>query len=63
MASRIASWKGHEIVVAESRGGILAVPRLADNLIATGVSPWPPPEIAQRTYRLESTGRVGGGVL
>jgi len=47
---QVESWRSTPIELAESRGGVLAVSRLSDNLITTGVSPWPPPEIAQKTY-------------
>jgi hypothetical protein len=47
----ILNWRGEEIEVARSRGGTLAVIDPFDNLVTTGVAPWPPPEIVQKLYK------------
>jgi len=38
-------------VCAHSKGGVLATAHPFDNLIRTGCSPWPPPEIVQKLYQ------------
>jgi hypothetical protein len=47
----ILNWRGQTIEVARSRGGTLVVVNPFDNLVSTGVSPWPPPEIIQKLYQ------------
>lgn len=37
--------------MAESAGGVLAVANPWDNLVRTGIVPWPPPEIVQKLYK------------
>jgi len=49
--SLIADWRGREIQVARSSGGVLAVADPWDNVISTGVRPWPPPELVQKLYK------------
>jgi hypothetical protein len=41
----MADWYGNIIPVAHSKGGVKAVAHPFDNLIRTGISSWPPPEI------------------
>ena len=41
-------WNGKEIACARSKGGVLVLAHPLDNLISTGCSPWPPPEILQK---------------
>ena len=48
---KIENWNGKEIKVTTSRGGVLAIENPYDNLISTGISPWPPPEIVQKLYQ------------
>lgn len=47
----ILDWKRRPLDVAQSRGGVLATTRPEDNLIRTGISPWPSPEIVQKLYQ------------
>ena len=51
LVKTILNWRGEEIEVARSRGGTLAVIDPFDNLVTTGVAPWPPPEIVQKLYK------------
>ena len=44
------SWNEIEIGLAISKGGVLAASHPFDNLISTGISPWPTPEILQKLY-------------
>jgi hypothetical protein len=37
--------------VAQSSGGVIAVANPWDNVINTGVHPWPPPELVQKIYQ------------
>ncbi len=48
---RIVNWRGAEIEVVSSGGGVLAVANVWENLIRTGISPWPPPELLQKLYQ------------
>ncbi len=48
---KIRNWKGREVEIAESKGGVIALVNPYDNLISTGISPWPPPEIVQKLYQ------------
>jgi hypothetical protein len=56
----IPNWRGEPIEVARSKGGVLAVVNPTDNLVTTGVSPWPPPEIAQKLYQSRQTSAFAG---
>ena len=47
----IANWNGELIAVIKSKGGVLATVNPLDNLISTGISPWPTPEIGQKLYK------------
>lgn len=47
----MADWHGNIIPVARSKGGVKAVAHPFDNLIRTGISSWPPPEIIQKLYK------------
>ena len=47
----MTDWRGIEIQVGFSRGGVVAVADPLHNLISSGVSPWPPPEVVQKLYR------------
>lgn len=48
---RMIDWNGKKIAAARSVGGVLALAHPLDNLISTGCSPWPPPEILQKLYQ------------
>jgi len=45
------NWNQAEIECAHSKGGVLGTAHPFDNLIRTGCSPWPPPEIVQKLYQ------------
>lgn len=45
---KIKDWNGKEIEVAQSRGGVLATAHPFDNVISTGIKPWPPIELVQK---------------
>lgn len=44
-------WNQTDIMCAYSKGGIPVTAHPFDNLIRTGCSPWPPPEIVQKLYQ------------
>jgi hypothetical protein len=48
---QILNWQGRQISVAKSAGGVLAVADPWDNVVTTGVRPWPPPELIQKLYQ------------
>jgi hypothetical protein len=56
----IPDWNRRPIKVAQSRGGVLVTTRPEENLIRTGVSPWPPPEIVQKLYQSRQIGAFDG---
>jgi hypothetical protein len=47
----IADWTGHDIEVARSSGGVLAVVDPWANVFKTGVKPWPAPELIQKIIK------------
>lgn len=47
----IKDWHGNPIEVARSGGGVLAVADPWNNVIRTGVQPWPTPELIQKLYQ------------
>ena len=47
----IKDWRGNPIEVAKSKGGVLAVADPWNNVIRTGVRPWPAPELIQKIYQ------------
>lgn len=44
-------WNGKEIQIAHSKGGVIVVSNPLDNLISTGINPWPTSEILQKLYQ------------
>jgi hypothetical protein len=47
----IDHWSGQgSLAVAESKSGVLVTINPYDNLVTTGVSPWPTPEVLQKLY-------------
>jgi len=44
-------WNEQEIPIALSKGGVTVTTHPFDNLIRSGCSPWPPPEIVQKLYQ------------
>ena len=47
----LANWNGRDMAVVRSRGGVLAAANPYDNLVSSGISPWPPAEIVQKLYQ------------
>ncbi len=47
----IQDWQGSSIEVARSRQGVLAVADPWNNVIRTGIRPWPAPELIQKIYQ------------
>jgi hypothetical protein len=47
----IRDWRGAEVEVAHSAGGVIAVVDPWANTVRGGVSPWPPPELIQKAYQ------------
>lgn len=45
------NWNHQEVEVATSKGGVIALANPHDNLVTTGVAPWPPSEIVQKLYQ------------
>lgn len=45
------NWNQQEVEVATSKGGVIALANPNDNLVITGVAPWPPSEIVQKLYQ------------
>lgn len=56
----IMNWRGDPIEVTSSKGGKLAVINPFDNLVTTGVSLWPAPEIVQKLSRSGHIQHFGG---
>lgn len=48
---QIKDWQGSPIEVVKRKGGVLAVADPWNNVIRTGVRPWPPPELIQKIYQ------------
>jgi hypothetical protein len=44
-------WNQNEIACAHSKGGVTVTAHPFHNLIRTGCTPWPPPEIVQKLYQ------------
>ncbi|MBM9512014.1 hypothetical protein [Desulfogranum marinum] len=47
----IEKWDGKKVGVARSKGGVVATVDYKDNLVASGIRLWPPPEIVQKLYK------------
>lgn len=45
------NWNHQEVEIIKSKGGVIALANPYDNLISTGVTPWPPSEIVQKLYQ------------
>ena len=50
-SNEMHDWNGKAIPFARSKGGVKAVSHPYDNLIRTGFTAWPPPEIVQKLYK------------
>jgi hypothetical protein len=48
---KVKDWNNNEIVAVRSKGGVLATSHPYENLIRTGCTSWPPPEIVQKLYK------------
>ncbi len=44
-------WNDREIRVARSKGGVLVTSHPFENLVSTGIVPWPTPEVVQKLYQ------------
>jgi len=42
---QIQDWRGQQIEIARSAGGVVAAAAPWENVVRTGVQPWPPPEL------------------
>jgi len=56
-------WNGKEIACARSRGGVLVVTHPFYNLVSTGCSPRPTPEIVQKLYQSRQVRAFAGDQL
>lgn len=56
-------WNGRDIIVARSKGGVVAVADVSDNLIRVSEVPWPPPAIVQKLYESRQTRAFEGDQL
>ena len=48
---KMKNWNQQEVEVVTSKGGVIALANPYDNLVKTGVVPWPPSEIVQKLYQ------------
>jgi hypothetical protein len=46
-------WRGAEVEVAKSAGGVLALANPWEDVVRGGVLPWPPPELIQKLYQAD----------
>lgn len=44
-------WRGRQVKVVASAGGVLALANPWDNVVRTSDVPWPPPELIQKLYQ------------
>lgn len=47
----ISDWNGNSIQIVKSRGGVITTAVPEENLVRSGISPWPPAEIVQKLYQ------------
>lgn len=47
----LLDWNGHEVALAESKGGVLAFADPFAGLLRGDVEVWPPPEVVQKLYK------------
>jgi hypothetical protein len=59
----LKDWHGNVIEVAKSKGGVLAVADPWNNLVSTGVRPWPAPELIQKIYQSRQVQAFAGAEL
>jgi hypothetical protein len=58
----IRNWRDEDIPVAMSTGGVIATVDPWHNVVRTGVSPWPPPELIQKLYQSRHSQAFAGEV-
>ncbi len=56
-------WNGKDVILAESRGGVLAFVDPYDGLISKSIPVWPPPEVLQKLYRSRQERAFSGNDL
>lgn len=49
------NWNQQEVEILTSKGGVIALANPYDNLVTTGVEPWPPAEVVQKLYQSRQT--------
>ena len=45
------NWNQKDVEILTSKGGVIALANPYDNLVTTGVEPWPPSEVVQKLYQ------------
>ena len=58
---KVYDWRGKEIDLVESRGGVLAFVNPWDGVVHGRVDPWPPPELVQKLYQSNHGGAFVDG--
>jgi hypothetical protein len=58
---KVRDWRGKEIDLVESRGGVLAFANPWDGVVHGPVDPWPPPELVQKLYQSNHAGAFVDG--
>jgi len=49
------NWNHQEVEILTSKGGVIVLANPYDNLVTTGVEPWPPAEVVQKLYQSRQT--------
>lgn len=49
------NWNQKEVEILTSKGGVIALANPYENLVTTGVEPWPPAELVQKLYQSRQT--------
>jgi hypothetical protein len=60
MSATVKGWRGNEIGLVESSGGVRAVVNPWDGVVKGGVDPWPPPELVQKLYKSNHAAAFAG---
>lgn len=50
-SKKLKNWNQQEVEILKSKGGVIALANPFDNLVSTGVEPWPPAEVVQKLYK------------
>jgi len=45
------NWNQQEVEILTSKGGVIALANPYENLVTTGIVPWPPSEVVQKLYQ------------